>query len=152
MRTAPPQLALVVVSVAPLAFVACDLFGKKDASDAAASSTVLLTAQAAPSAPAPDTATPTATALLTATPTATAQPGIRVVKLADGGTAAVNDAGQIVDAGRLVFTMPSGAPSAFVIPSTIPVPSQITIPSAIVVPSGFAIPPFPGAPDAGAKH
>ena len=147
MRSSCPALVLVAVSVAPLAFLACDALKKKDGDAGAEPPVVVATTPTATA-----TATPTPTASATTTAMATAPPGTRIVKLSDGGTALVNDAGQIVDAGRLVFTLPSGTPSAFVIPSTIPVPSQITIPSAIVVPSGLGIPPFPPGADAGKKQ
>ena len=102
MRSASPALVLAVVSAAPLAFVACDALKKKDA-DAGAEPPVAVAT--APTATATATATTTTTGMATAT--ATAPPGTRIVKLSDGGTALVNDAGQAVDAGRLVLTLPS---------------------------------------------
>jgi hypothetical protein len=127
-------------------FWACDALKKKDGD--AAPETPSATVATAPATP---SATPTATATLAPAATTTAAPGTRVVKLADGGSALVNDAGQVVDASALAWTLPSGAPSAIVIPSAITIPSQITIPSSFTIPSGFAPPPVPGAQDAGKK-
>jgi hypothetical protein len=156
-RSKNPKIVLFVVALAPLAFLACDALKKKDADAGSDAPAVEATATAAATA----TTTTTATTTSTAMATATTPPGTRVVKLADGGTALVNDAGKIiVDASALSFglpgdagawTLPSGAPSAIVVPSTIPIPSQLTIPSTIPVPSGLTIPPFPGAGDAGKK-
>lgn len=142
MRSRRAPLLLALLSLSPLAVFACDL-KKEAAPEAGAPSATAV----APTTADTTTAAPPVTATPPGTLTATAPPGTRVVKLADGGTALVNDAGQIIaDAGKFPpFTIPSGLPSAIVIPSTMP--SQLTIPSTL--PTTF--PPFPGLPDAGKK-
>jgi hypothetical protein len=146
MRSRRALLFLVLLSLSPLAVFACDL-KKEAAPEAGATSATAV----APTTADTTTAAPAVTATPPGTMTATASPGTRVVRLSDGGTALVNDAGQIItDAGKFpAFTipsgLPSGMPSAIVIPTTMP--SQLTIPSSL--PTTF--PPFPGMPDAGKK-
>ena len=118
---AGPMSALVLLMLASLPFagVACDLLKKDEPVDAAPPATATVVVPVAPAAPPPSM--PALTATLAPSPGP--PPKLHTVKLADGGTAVVNEAG-------VTFTLPAGFPTA--------------------LPSGFptAFPGFP-LPDAG---
>jgi hypothetical protein len=138
-----PALALLTLASLPFAGVACDLLKKEEPADAAPPATATVIVPIAPAAPPPSA--PALTATLAPAPGT--PPKLHTVKLADGGTAVVIEAGVpfTLPAG-FPTTLPSGFPTAM--PSGFPTAMPAGFPTAL--PSGFptAFPGFP-PPDAG---
>lgn len=138
-----PALALLTLASLPFAGVACDLLKKDEPADAAPPATATVIVPVAPAAPPPST--PALTATLAPAPGT--PPKLHTVKLADGGTAVVNEAG-------VPFTLPAGFPTTLPsgFPTTLPSGFPTAMPSGFptALPSGFptAFPGFP-LPDAG---
>ena len=130
MTSKAPQIALLLVALAPAVVAACDKFKKNDAADAAASAAPV----ASSAAPAP-TDTPAAVASASAQqPPSTHPTAPHVVRLPDGGVV-VREGGAPAPGLPSAIVVPSGLPSAIVIPSQLP--------STIVIPSTIPIPPLP---------